>query len=640
MQPPFLHRWLSLALVTLAALWLRLHDLADRPMHADEANQAVKLGQLLETGDYTFDPRDHHGPTLYYAAVPIAWLRGETTLAALTETTVRLVPALFGTLSVLLLALLAQPASWRRSHESGASLPTQAEFRQAPGAVSSHWLPLSSAAFFALSPPAIYYSRYFVQETLLVTFTLGAFVCAQRWWWSRHLGWALAAGACVGLMQATKASTPLFLAAAVLAGLVARWITGSRRNGHAQNSADKADRSDLVRDPVRTPRKSSEAMPASSSSGAEWPAAHSRAMPSSRPATARIARDLALATLAAVVVAAVFYSSFGTHPAGLRDAFATYTIAADRAAAGAGHEKPWWYYLRLLGWHREGGLVWNQLPFTALALCGAALAVLLHRTHKNAMWHSAEPPEPGGNDAPSASADPAAACATTDETRTAQPAPTQNLLIATLLYTVLLATALSAIPYKTPWHIIHLVPGLALLAGSALAALAQGFSSFAAPDAVVSPSRPARSQTQPRFRLILSPLLAALIFAAVAYSVYAQTRLAVFLRPADARNPYAYVHSSPDVKKFRTLAEAALAGRPANAIVRVISEEYWPLPWYFRGLENVGYWAAPPENCDAALVIASATFAETVRGRLNGSYRESYLGLRPGFLCVVFTPEP
>src|SRR5688572_9486624 len=72
-------------------------------MHADEANQAVMLDELITAGHYAFDPRDHHGPTLYYAAVPLAWMRDERTLATLTETTVRLVPALFGTVSVILL---------------------------------------------------------------------------------------------------------------------------------------------------------------------------------------------------------------------------------------------------------------------------------------------------------------------------------------------------------------------------------------------------------------------------------------------------------------------------------------------------------------------------------------------------------
>ena len=77
-------RWLPLALIALAAFWLRTSDLARRPMHADEANQAVKTGELLESGTYAFDPKDHHGPTLYYAALPIAWIRGQHSLAELT----------------------------------------------------------------------------------------------------------------------------------------------------------------------------------------------------------------------------------------------------------------------------------------------------------------------------------------------------------------------------------------------------------------------------------------------------------------------------------------------------------------------------------------------------------------------------
>jgi predicted membrane-bound mannosyltransferase len=36
-------RWIGLAMIVAVAAWLRLADLADRPMHADEANQAVKL---------------------------------------------------------------------------------------------------------------------------------------------------------------------------------------------------------------------------------------------------------------------------------------------------------------------------------------------------------------------------------------------------------------------------------------------------------------------------------------------------------------------------------------------------------------------------------------------------------------------
>lgn len=478
-MPAFASRWLPLALIALVALWLRTHDLAARPMHADEANQAVKTGELLEHGRYAYDPHDHHGPTLYYATLPIAWLRGQRTLAALDETTLRLVPALAGTMAVLLLGLIAAPLG---------RFPS-----------------LTAAAFLALSPPAVYYSRYYVQETLLVAFTLAAIFSLGRWWRRGGLGAALAAGACMGLMQATKESAPLFLAAAALAFVA-----------------------------VRPPR----------------------------PASRTLLRDLPAAAAAALLVAALFYSSFGTHFSGLRDAIATYSQTSHRLAGPTGHEKPWWYYARLLTWHRAGGLVFQQLAFTSLAVSGLALAFVL----------------------PSRS----------------------RLLRGAAIYTLLVFMALSLTPYKTPWHAIHLVAGLALLAAGALDAIPRRW---------------------------LGVLLA---FAALAL-LWPQTRLAVFLRPADERNPYAYVHSSTDVVRFRPLAVAALARNPGG-IIRVISGEYWPLPWYFRGLDHVGYWATPPADCDGALVIASSDLADAVRARLHGDYRESLLGLRPGYLLIVFKP--
>jgi hypothetical protein len=32
--------------------------------------------------------------------------------------------------------------------------------------------------------------------------------------------------------------------------------------------------------------------------------------------------------------------------------------------------------------------------------------------------------------------------------------------------------------------------------------------------------------------------------------------------------------------------------------------------------------------------------ADAVRARLRGTYRETFLGLRPGFVCVLFVAEP
>ncbi len=477
----FCQRGAPFLLIGLAAFFLRTFDLARRPMHADEANQAVKLGLLLETGRYEFDARDHHGPTLYYFAAPIAWLRGQTSLVALDETTVRLVPAIAGTISVLLLGALAFPLG------------------RGPA--------LIAAALMAVSPPAVYYSRYFVHETLLVTFTLAALVSAQQWWRHARPLWAIAAGGCGGLMLATKELAPLFVTAALLGVIVVR----------------------------------------------------------AKPVSSSITRGATLALFAALIIAFLFYSSFGANFGGLRAAIEALGIGVTRATGVSGHEKPWWYYLRLFEWERRGGIVWQQLGFTALAVAGVGVAVLSGK--KMLRWAA--------------------------------------------VYVAVLAIVMSLVPYKTPWHAIHFVPALALLAAGAWAAI---------PNGVVA---------------------AFVVLAAVAMQGF-QTYRAAFVYPADERNPYAYVHSSPDVLKFRALVVAALAHTPQLPI-RIISEEYWPLPWYLRGLPRIGYWPAPPDDCDGALVIASAKQAEAVRSRLHGNYRETFLGLRPGFLCVVFvknTPSP
>jgi uncharacterized protein (TIGR03663 family) len=495
-----------LALIVVLGFWLRTRDLERRPMHADEANQAVKLGELLEQGRYAFDPRDHHGPTLYYAAVPVAWIRGQRTLAALDETTIRLVPALFGTASILLLYALAR--------------------NRAPDARA--WPALAAAAFLAVSPPSVYYSRYFIQETLLVTFTLTALLTAAHWWKTHRLGWAVLFGVSAALMQATKASAPLFLVAAGGAFLL------SRRPAHAPVDTIPADQR------------------------------RRRRFPSLRFAVAGF-----------LLTFVTFYSSFFTDFAGLRSAVDAYGHAFTRFGAEApatGHEKPWWYYAHLFGWFRTGGLVWHQLAFAAVATLGFVLAFT---------------PSPA-----------------------AAPKHTFHRFVA--LYTCFIFCAFSFFAYKTPWHALHLIPGMALLAAAALAVIA---------------------------RLRLGGVLAAAAAVTTVVTLYQQAMRVAFLRPADQRNPYAYVHSAPDVLKYRARAEAAIAAAP-NQPVRIISEEYWPLPWYLRGIPHVGFYTTPPDDCDGALVITSTTHVEDVRAKLKRKYTESFLGLRPGVVLILFTLDP
>ena len=56
------------------ALWS--FSLDRRPMHNDEAVNAIKFGRLWEHGGYKYDPNEHHGPSLYYATLVLNRLTG------------------------------------------------------------------------------------------------------------------------------------------------------------------------------------------------------------------------------------------------------------------------------------------------------------------------------------------------------------------------------------------------------------------------------------------------------------------------------------------------------------------------------------------------------------------------------------
>jgi uncharacterized protein (TIGR03663 family) len=188
-------------LVTAAvalALVLRLAALDRRPMHHDEANQAVRFGQLLETGEYRYDRAEHHGPTLYYLTLPAAWLTGRTSLASLDEWVLRSVPVAFGAGLILLL------------------LPLERGIGRAGV--------LATAALIAVAPPLAYYSGFYIQEPLLVFFLLGFLVAAGRYVLSGCQGAAAWAGACAGLAIATKETAWLLLPVALVACLLARWL--------------------------------------------------------------------------------------------------------------------------------------------------------------------------------------------------------------------------------------------------------------------------------------------------------------------------------------------------------------------------------------------------------------------------------
>jgi len=182
-------------LIALLALAVRLPQLGERPMHTDESVNAYLTGGLL-VGDYFhYDSQDRHGPVLFALAEPLVKLLGARKFSELTETQLRLTPVLVGSATVLLFGAGVEMFGFTAC--------------------------LVAALLFAFAPLPVYYSRYFIHETLFVVATLGLILSGGRLLKTHSLSAAALAGGCAALMLAGKETAVIHffaLAVALLAG--------------------------------------------------------------------------------------------------------------------------------------------------------------------------------------------------------------------------------------------------------------------------------------------------------------------------------------------------------------------------------------------------------------------------------------
>lgn len=189
-------RWgaLAILLAFAGALAFRAPQLATRPLHNDEAVNAVKVADLWAHDRFAYDPDEYHGPTLHYFSLPFLWLSGASGPNDLPDRVLRLMPVFFGAALIFLLPLFRDGLGWH--------------------AVA--W----AALFTSISPAMVFYSRYFIHEILLIFFTALAIGSGWRYAQSPSPWWALSTGAAVGFMFATKETFVLSLGAMGLAALI------------------------------------------------------------------------------------------------------------------------------------------------------------------------------------------------------------------------------------------------------------------------------------------------------------------------------------------------------------------------------------------------------------------------------------
>lgn len=186
----------SLAIVAIS-LQLRIQNSQARILHSDEAVQAYQLWELMETGEYRYDPVDKHGPTLYYASSALNGLLGIES-EELDRATLRLGPIIASVALIAFVLLLG----WR----------------------SESLVFLLGGLFYALSPLPVVYGAYFIQEALFAFIGFLAFYTFHSYWSEPNIRKAAGFGALSAILFATKETAIIHLFAIALA----TWISQAR----------------------------------------------------------------------------------------------------------------------------------------------------------------------------------------------------------------------------------------------------------------------------------------------------------------------------------------------------------------------------------------------------------------------------
>jgi uncharacterized protein (TIGR03663 family) len=587
--------WLSAGTILLVGAFLRMVKLSLVPLHHDEGVNGNFLVTLVRDGKYFYDPQNYHGPTLYYFAAVIPWLvrffggkvAGDE--YGLTTFNIRLITVLFG-IGTIWLALLLR----KRIGTMGA---------------------LCSAALIAISPGAVYLSRYFIHESLFVFFTLGIVVAGLRYYDSGRSVFLILASASAALMVATK-ETWIINGPVLLIALITTAVYFRLR--------DKLDRR----------RHQDE------TSIGEW----------LRATIDRLGGPIPLLTIALVafavfiLVAVFFYSSFFTnYPKGVADAFKTLNLWRKRTHE---HEHPWYQYaywliqeegaLMLLGaagaliaiWRADNRLAvflsfWCWGLLTAYSFAGVSISHLFSDPTYKTPWICLNFIVPLA----------LVSGYGLDQLYRRHEQPWFPLLLIGGAIAMLAFNHIVSPSFNDTGHVVGMhwdfdysrngtyIVGIILLAAYA------GYVLYS------------RSDTQgpsPHFYVA-----AAIAVGLASYQLYQLN----FIHYDDDVLPYVYAHTKRQMLVMLDEIDriGQKNGTGTDTGVAIVSPDYWPLPWYFRNFKKVGYYSQiVPTN--EPVIIGSMAEEEQLKtnysdryDRLNSGLNEdgSY-PLRPGVDLLLY----
>ncbi len=567
--------------ILIVGAFLRLYNLSLVPLHHDEGVNGNFLVTLVREGKYTYNPENYHGPTLYFFSAVIPWITrffGGKAFGdnyGLTTFNIRLVTAAFGVGTIWLVLLL----------------------RKRLGTIGA----LAAAGLIAISPGAVYLSRYFIHESLFVFFTLGIIVAALKYYDSGRAGYLVLAAISAALMVATKETWiingPVLLIALVttniyfwlrekLAGRQSEWSLGER-----------------LRETIE-----------------------------------RFGEPVPLATVALtafavfIIVNVLFYSSFFTnYPKGVSDAMQTLSLWRHRTHE---HAHP---FLQYFEWLRQ-----IESPLLLLGGVGAALAVWRADNRIAvfvAQWAFG-------------------LLVAYSLVKYKTPWISLNFIVP---LAIISGYALEQLYRRVgePWAPLAIVGGaIALLIFGHIAKLKDGdvgklsgvtwdFSLannwpyiisillLAGYAGYILYSRSDQRKTAPHFYLA-----AAAVLAVGCYQMYELN----FVHYDDDRYPYVYAHTRREMLQMLDEIDriSKRIGTGTDTGIALVSPDYWPLPWYLRDYKKVGYFQQITAT-NEPLIIGSMAQEEQLKQTYGDRYvlvssakDDGSYDLRPGVDLLLY----
>lgn len=260
-------------------------------------------------------------------------------------------------------------------------------------------------------------------------------------------------------------------------------------------------------------------------------------------------RGLIIMLVVAMVLASIFYSSFFSNMSGIPDALSSLVNYTGRAVSDPDHQHGFFYYIGRLIWSTHpAGMIWSEAWVLAGALAGSILFINGWNRKQGSGY-------------------------------------TISLI---MIYGLLLFLAYSIIPYKTPWILINFYSIMIILCAFVMARI----------------YRVLKRSWQRRIMIFLTGIL--ILFTSV------QAWFTVYRYGWDPLNPFVYSHPTEDVLEISDIVHRLDREYDGNLYVEVIfpDHEFWPLPWYFRDLDSVGYWNKPDTTFPAAPVVLADPAAE------------------------------